>query len=214
VRAVASGGDRKPALTASLAWAGVFGLGAGAYFVGRSYSDVLIDMFSAWALALALLLVAVVDAIARRPSRLPRAAEWIVLAGFGLAVCSLAQTPTPSSQLERLQRTTRDTPLAQDRRLVARLTRPDQPVALLVPQGHRIAAELGIDNVAPYSYLDVMLTRRQWETTLAALRAAHGRRIIVPLHGLFAEEARWLLEAGYRPVFRSRRLIALEPQHD
>jgi hypothetical protein len=214
VRTLASAGDREPALTASLAWAGVFGLGAGAYFVGRSYSDVLIDVFSAWALALALLLVAVVRSVARRPSRRPHAAEWLVLAGCGLAVCSLAQTPTPWSQVERLKRTTRDAPLAQDRRVVARLTRPAEPVALLLPQGHRIAAELGIDDVTPYTFIDAMLTRRQWEATLAALHAAHGRLVVVPRRNLFAEEASWLAEAGFHPVFRGRRLIALEPEPD
>ena len=45
----------RSALTGALAWAGVFGLGAGAYFVGRSHPHVLIDLFSAWSLALTLL---------------------------------------------------------------------------------------------------------------------------------------------------------------
>src|SRR6185312_1144841 len=86
-------------LTGLLWWIGLFGLGAGGYYAGRSHPDVLIDLFSPWAFALALLLVAAVQAIRARPSRLPTAAELAVLAGFGLAVCSIAQTPTPWSQI-------------------------------------------------------------------------------------------------------------------
>ena len=39
-----------------LAWIGIFGLGAGAYYTGRSNSEVLIALFSAWGLAVVLLL--------------------------------------------------------------------------------------------------------------------------------------------------------------
>jgi hypothetical protein len=205
-----AGGDDDPALTAALAWAGVFGLGAGVYFVGRSYSDVLIDLFAAWALALALLLVAVVRSIASRPSRRPRVAELLVLAGFGVMVCSLAQTPTPWSQLERLQRTTPRQALAADRGAFDRLTHPGEPVALLLEQGHRIAAELGIDDVTPYAFIDSMLTRGQWEEMLGAFRAAHARRLILPRRHLFQEQVEWLQAAGFRLVHEDRRMIVLE----
>jgi hypothetical protein len=209
VRTLADDGDDDPALTAALAWAGVFGLGAGGYFVGRSHPDVLIALFSAWALALALLLVAVVRSIGRRPSRRPRAAELLVLAGFGAMVCSLAQTPAPWSQVERLQRTTARQGVELDRRAVARMTHPGEAVALLIDQGHRIAAELGLDDVTPYSFIDAMLTRGQWEDTLAALRAAHGARVIVPHDHLFQEQADWLVREGFQPVYENRRLIVL-----
>src|SRR6185312_12852466 len=44
-------------VTGLLCWVGVFGLGAGSYYAGRSHPDVLIDLFSAWSFALALMLV-------------------------------------------------------------------------------------------------------------------------------------------------------------
>jgi len=207
VRALGRTGEHERALTAALAWAGVFGLGAGVYFVGRSHPDVLIDLFAAWALALVLLLVVAVRAIARRPSRRAGVVELLVLAGFGLAICSLAQTPTPWSQVERLERTASHDRLATTTELVARLTHRGEAVALLVGQGHRIAARLGLDDVAPYSFIDAMVTRRQWEETIAALRAAGGHRLIVP-EDLFQEQADWLLEHGFRPYFRSARAIA------
>ncbi|HEU4701374.1 MAG TPA: hypothetical protein VFS37_02750 [Conexibacter sp.] len=210
VRTLADDSDRDPALTAALAWAGVFGLGAGVYYVGRSYSDVLIDLFSAWALALALLLVAVVRATARAPSRRPRAVELLVLAGFGLTVCSLAQTPTPWSQVERLQRTTPSQTVARDRQLVARFTEPGEPVALLIEQGHRIAAELGVDDVTPYAFIDSMMTRRQWDDMLAAFHAAQARRLIVPRRSVFQEEIDWLQQAGFQVAWQNRRLLVLE----
>jgi hypothetical protein len=208
-RALPGEGARDPEMTAALAWAGVFGLGAGSYFVGRSHPDVLIDLFSAWALTLSLLLIVVVRAVAQRSSRRPRAVELLVLAGFGLAVCSLAQTPTPWSQVQRLQRTAPFDRLAAQRSVIRRLTHRGEVVALLLGQGHRIAAEVGIDDVAPYSFIEAMMTRGQWEETIAALRAAHGRRIIVPARYVFPEQARWLIARGYRPYFQSSTVVAL-----
>jgi hypothetical protein len=187
------------ALTGALAWAGVFGLGAGAYFAGRSHPHVLIDLFSAWALALSLLLLAVVPAIPRRPSRRPQLAELLVLAGFGAMVCSLAQTPTPWSQIDRLQR---DRPRiaridGDVQRVVDRLTEHGEPVALLLKLGHRIAYRLGLDDVTPYANMDSMMTREQWDETLAALRSAHGTKLIAPRELLFPERIAYLERAGF-----------------
>ena len=118
-------------LTAMLAWIGVFGLIAGAYFAGRSHPQVLIDLFSPWALALVLLTIVAVRALAARDWRAPAPAELAVLFGFGLAVCSLAQTPAPWSQVARI----RDlAPVAIFRQraaeaFVAEQTRPHEKIA-------------------------------------------------------------------------------------
>jgi hypothetical protein len=210
VRTVGGGGD--PAQTASLAWAGVFGLGAGGYFVGRSHPDVLIGLFSAWALALGLLLVVVAQAIARRASRRPTTVELLVLAGFGAAVCSLAQTPTPWSQIDRLQHRAPHNVLAADTRLVQRMTHRGEPVAIMLQQGHRIAYDLELKDITPYSNMEVMVTHRQWEETIAALQAAHGRKIVVPQRDLLQERADWLQAAGYRPAFENGHIIVLVPR--
>jgi len=199
-------GERDAALTGALAWAGIFGLGAGGYFVGRSHPHVLVDLFSAWSLALSLLLLVVGRAVARRPSRRPQLAELLVLAGFGVMVCSLAQTPTPWSQLDRI---TTATPAARHaypavKAVVAQMTRRGEPVALLLPLGHRIAVELGLDDVTPYANAGSMMTREQWGEAIAALRRAGGVRVITARRLLFPECAAFLAAEGFRPGRQSQ----------
>jgi len=175
--------DPDVVFTGMLGWSGIFGLGAGAYFVGRSHPDVLVNLFSAWALALSLLAVAAVRALAARPSRRPHAVELAVLVGFGLAVASLAQTPAPWSQLERLAD---DTPTAVFRdnaytHFLAAHTRRGERVAILNAGGHRYAYDLGLDNVSPYASSLAIVTVHQLRTTVDALRAAGGRKLFVAL---------------------------------
>jgi hypothetical protein len=200
VRALSAAENRL--LTAMLGWAGVFGLGASAYYAGRSLPEVLISIFSAWALALALLLVVVVAALARRPARRPTLPELAVLLGFGVAVCSLAQTPTPWSQADRLAtRTAR--PLyahTSTERFVARRTAPDERVLILAPLGHRIAYDLGLVNVSPYSYIDAMPLERHLAEAIAALRAEGGRKLFLPIQQTYPEQLQAAERAGFRPV--------------
>ncbi|HET6449079.1 MAG TPA: hypothetical protein VFG31_08215, partial [Conexibacter sp.] len=193
------------ALTSALAWAGIFGLGAGGYFVGRSHPHVLIDLFSAWALALSLLLLVVVHAIGRRPARRPQLAELLVLAGFGVLACSLAQTPTPWSQIDRIQQTT---PVARRvdnavMTVIDHATHRGEPVALVVPLGHRIAVALGLDNITPYANGGSMMTAQQWTETVAALRRAHGTRILTDQRTTFRETAALLAAAGFHAARQS-----------
>jgi hypothetical protein len=196
VRAVA--GDEDVPMTGLLAWSGIFGLGAGAYFVGRSHPDVLVNLFAAWALALVLLVVVVVRALAARPSGRPQLAELAVLLGLGLAVCSLAQTPTPWAQLQRL---TDDTPVPALRdnaetHFIARNTAPGESVVLLTPAGHRTAYDLGLVDVSPYATSE-LVTRGQLADTIAALRAAHGRRMFVALGNTGNDVLHALTAAGF-----------------
>jgi hypothetical protein len=199
VRLAAPADAREAPLTTALAWAGTFGLGAGSYFVGRSHPHVLIDLFSAWALALSLLTIVVVQAIVRRGSRRPQLAELLVLAGFGVMVCSLAQTPSPWSQLQRVResRPPAQQVAAGTTQVVDRLTRRGEPVALMLFLGQRIAYELGLDNVVPYANMDSMMTLEQWAETLRNLQRAGGRTVIVPRHWLFPERIEYLRRAGY-----------------
>ena len=205
--------DADGGLTAALAWAGVFGLGAGAYFVGRSHPHVLIDIFSAWALALSLLTIVVVRAVWRRQRR-PTLVELLVLAGFALTICSLAQTPAPWSQVQRLQEPARADRLAPLVQQVRQFTHDGEHVALLLKNSHRIAHEVGIDDVTPYANIESMISREQWSEMLAALRNAHGSKIILPTRGLRQEHANWLIRAGYGPINRGRGLIVLARRPD
>ncbi|HEU4702022.1 MAG TPA: hypothetical protein VFS37_06020, partial [Conexibacter sp.] len=203
-------GDRALPLTAALAWSGIFGLGAGAYFVGRSHPHVLINLFSAWALALVLLVLVVVQRHTATRSRWPSVAELLVLAGFGVVVGSLAQTPTPWSQVDRVRHPIQLFPGAERaagelRQVVADLTRSGEPVALMMREGHRVAEELGLVNVTPYANLESMLTIEQWQQTLRALRAAGGTQLIVPNDRLLDEQVVWLIHHGYELSARVRR---------
>jgi hypothetical protein len=190
-------------LTGALAWSGVFGLGAGVYFAGRSHPHVLIDLFSAWALAVVLLVLVTVRAIVAHPRRRPTIAELLVFVGFGLAVCSLAQTPTPWSQLTRVLDPTPLFPGAdafprEMRAEIRALTHRGEPVALLMRDGHRIAEDLELVNVTPYANEESMLTIEQWEELIRALRRAGGRQLIISNDRLLDEQVAWLVRRGYQ----------------
>jgi hypothetical protein len=192
-------------LTGLLCWAGVFGLGVGGYYAGRSHPDVLIDVFSAWAFALCLLLVVAVRNVARRPSRRPTIAELAVFAGFGIAACSVAQTPAPWSQVARLQRTTAPVMRYEAAvRLVRQTTRPGERIGILGPLGHRIAYEAGVKDVVPYSHIETMVTVEQWDEALRAMASAHARSLFIYEPMVIRRTARYLLRAGWTPRTVSR----------
>jgi hypothetical protein len=92
-------------LTGMLAWSGVLGLGVGSYFAGRSTPDDLPAMFFPWSLTLMLLLVPAVGTVRDASWRRPPIAAMACLFGYVLLLSSLAQTPAPWTQIERLQRT-------------------------------------------------------------------------------------------------------------
>lgn len=191
------------ALTGVLLWSGVFGLGAGGYFVGRSHQEVLINLFSAWALALALLLVVVIRATLARPSRRPAIAELAVLFGFAIAACSLAQMPTPWSQIDRIATTTRipKFPDAAMQRFIAQRTTRGEHVALFIPLGQRIAYNLGLDDAMPYAHLASMPTREHMDTALRAFDDAGVRSLFISIETLVEERTLLALaRAGFRIV--------------
>jgi len=171
-------------LTGLLAWAGVFGLGASAYFVGRSHPEVLIDLFSIWSLTVVLLVVAVVQAVRARPARRLMPAELAVLLAFGLCVCSIAQFPTPWSQVARLREqgviwATVYVRFDQGDRFVAEHTHPGERVAIMLPVSHRVAYEHGLTNVLPWVSVESMPLVSQFDDALRALREANGRKLFL-----------------------------------
>ncbi|MFL5817124.1 MAG: hypothetical protein ACJ76L_05930 [Conexibacter sp.] len=207
-------------LTGMLVWAGVFGLGAGSYYVGRSHPVGLGFQFSAWGLSLALLTVVAARELAGRRLRPTAVSAFIVLFGFGVMVCSLAQAPTPWGQIERL--TTAHVPTEnqpdvqplvpsrspQVRRFVASLAdgrdhyvyKRGAPVAILLTTGHRIADAYGVVNVSPYTGIDSLLTVQRIETMLDALRAAGGNTLILPNPASSITLYRTLARRGFEPV--------------
>jgi hypothetical protein len=202
---VASGAEDR-LLTGMLAWSGAFGLVAGSYFVGRADTFKLTALFSAWFFAVALLTIVAVRALAARDWR-PRLPELAVLCGFGIAICALAETPAPWSQISRLERT-RAHVLQQPviTRFVAEHTRPGEPVAILTPLGHRIAYEVGITNVSPYAFLEVISTRQQFQNVLDDMRRTRAHKIFMP--DWYAVPAFYaaLTEEGFSRSGRSARM--------
>jgi hypothetical protein len=208
VRGIA--GDER-VLSAALAWIGVFGLGVGAYFTGRSHPQVLEDLFSVWSYAVALLAIVAIRAIRHRPGHRPQLAELLVLAGIGVMACSLAQIPTPSSQLERIRRTqphdVRVVTVIGD--VIKEKTRPGEPVAMLVRPGHQISEEIGIRDVTPYANIDSMMTDQQWGEMIRALQRAGGNKLFVQQETLFQEHIDWLAARGYRPYVEWKQLALI-----
>ncbi len=199
-------------LTGLLAFAGVFGLGAGSYFVGRSHPEVLIDIFSIWALTLGLLTVHVVGSMRARHARIPSPPELAVLFGFAITLCSLAQTPTPWSQIERLrvpskQRIAHPTSEEHD---IARVTRRGEHVAIISALGHRMGYELGISDVMPYSD-PLILYREQVDEILHALRASGGHKVFISNPYANPQLQRVLRRRGFHrmPVTMRSGMVAL-----
>jgi len=190
---------RDRALTGMLAWAGIFGLGSASYYVGRSHPVALKTTFSVWALALALLTVVVVRALAARPRRIPSIAAIATLLGFAVAACSLGQTPTPWSQIERLRAPFVPTeasefpqPLVpstdpQTREFISSLAdgpsrfvvKRGAPVAIMLRTGHRVADAYGVRDISPYTGSDSTPTVERVETVLDLLARAGGNTVIL-----------------------------------
>lgn len=177
VRAVRGGAE--PVLTGMLAWSGPFGLAAGSYYAGASNPLTLVTLFSAWFFALALLTVATVRALATEGRR-PTLPQLAVLFGFGLAVCSIPGVPAPWQQIQRLSRD--GTPVYEQRELrgaIATAVEPGEKVAIVLQLGHRIAYDLGVTNVAPYSGPAAMPTKAQLRRTIEAMRAEGARKVFL-----------------------------------
>jgi hypothetical protein len=162
--------------------------------VGRKYQ------FAAWSLALMLLTIVAVRELAAPHLRRTAIGAFVALFGFGVAACSLAQTPTPWGQIERLQAAFVPTeaepdpnPLAPSEDAVARrfvssladgrshfVVKRGAPVAILLTTGHRIADAYEIVNVSPYTGIESLQTVQRVETVLDALRNAGGNTVILP----------------------------------
>jgi hypothetical protein len=114
--------------------------------------------------------------------------------------CSLAQTPTPWGQLQRLrapfvatEEEPEPNPLAPSpdprvRRFVASIAdgpnrfvyQRGAPVAILLTTGHRVADAYGVVDVSPYTGVESLETVQRVETALDALQAAGGNTVILP----------------------------------
>lgn len=170
-------------LTGMLAWSGFFGLAAGNYYISRPEPLRLVALFSAWGFSLVLLTVMCGQALAERGWRRPTIAESLVLLGFAVGVCSFVQIPSPLAHLRQLGETKplRYRPAAEA--FVRRHTRRGERVAILLPEGDRIAYDLGLDDVSPYAFIEQVVTLRQLQLLIDTMRREHVRELFLPAPG-------------------------------
>ncbi len=167
-------------LTCMLAWSGVFGLLTGGYFVGRPDAIKLTTILSGWSFALSLLTVATVRAMAGRGFR-PTVPQLLVLFGFALSVSSLSLLTPPQHELDRLREPAPESAyMASAKQFIGERTRPGQTVAVLVPMGFAITHELRLRNVAPYGFMNAIVTQSQMTRLLHTLHRDRVSRVFVP----------------------------------
>ena len=181
------------ALTGALAYSGVFGLGAGAYFMGRSHPVVLVALFSAWALSGGLLSLLALKALAQEPAlqfreltrtrvRIWAGSTALIAATFGLAATAIIQVPAPWTQSKRIATSAPPSApydLLPAVNLVRSTTRHDEAVMLLAPLGHLIARAAGVRNVSPYSSSADIITYELLGEMLDILHQNHGTRFFL-----------------------------------
>jgi hypothetical protein len=190
--------DRGRLLTALLVWSGVFGLGLGGYYMGRTSPSQLISMFSAWTFCMALLTIVAVTQLSRDRGRRLAPAHIAIFLGMGVAACSLAQTPLPWTQLARLQKTAEPTYVTSPalKQILVHYGE-GKPEAIMSVIGHRQAYEAGVVNVSPYLGTLLTVTYVQLDNTLHALRAAGGHLLVLPVANTYPYFYRAVCQAGF-----------------
>ncbi len=194
------------ALTGALAFAGVFGLGAGSYYMGGSNPSQLIGVFSAWALAAALLALVAVRALAdwrlERAGRPPAFATAAALLLAGVLATAVTQFPAPWTQLRRIDARAGQQPYDRTAAsaFVRRTARPGEPVVVLEGLGPLIAHEAGVENVSPYSEVWAVWSEEQLTEIVDALRRAHGTRFYLGRAGTAPGIPASLTRAGFARV--------------
>jgi hypothetical protein len=200
-RSVQSPGNRASA--GVLAWIGIFGLGIGSYYVGRSDQEVLIAIFSAWSLAVVLLIAVTTPPLIRNLRVRP--AQFSLFVGFGLLACSLMQLPPPWDQVNRLQTSAPALEFqpAAEAAFIANHSRPDEPVALLTNLGQRVGRLARVNDVTPYTGMASMPTKQQLVETLQRLRDADGTTVFVRVGDAWPEVLPALRQRGFTKVAAS-----------
>jgi hypothetical protein len=204
-------------LTGMLMWAGTFGLLVGSYYVGRPDIAKLIAMLSPWSFALSMLAVAALAGLARRDWR-TTAPRLLVLFGLAASIFTLGDFPWPHGQVSRLgRRGSAPLYMTQAKQFVSRYAQRDENLAILLPMSYRISYELRLQNVAPYGYMNAIVTRRQMATLLDTLRSERVAAVFTPEPESFLtsegdaapEQLEALAAAGYHPVGTQDGMIAL-----
>jgi hypothetical protein len=209
-------GDDDVVLTTMVLWSGVFGLLASGYYVGRPDAGKLTALLSAWSFAVAMLTVVSLNGVASERWR-PAVPRLLVLFGFALSICALSAFPMPQEQISRLREPGAESVyLPQAKRFVAQQVQPHEQVAILLPMSYRISYDLGVRNVAPYGFMNAIVTRSQFETLLDVLRRERVKVVFTPApdsrlanEGDSApQQVQRLVARGYQPVASEEGFVA------
>jgi hypothetical protein len=201
-------GARDVLLTSMLAWSGVFGLVAGNYYVARPDDLKLETMLSAWGFAIALLTIVCVRALGARAWRAPRPVELLVLFALALCVCTIPRMQSPEALIAQMLEWPAPRYRAVAKSFIARRTHRGEKVAILLPEGWRLAYELGLENVSPYEAENAIVTRGQMRVMLDAMRREGVRMLFTPTPGARVvgdaeaapEQIELFRRAGFRQV--------------
>ncbi|MGK5090030.1 hypothetical protein WDW86_20965 [Bdellovibrionota bacterium FG-2] len=136
---------------AVLLYCGVFGTGALSYYIGRSYPEVILSLFSIWSLTT--LVLATEWFISIRKTWRFSLETWLPSLTLGLLLtlflAAVAEAPSPLEQVSRL--TQRSESLNKSRAtsvsLIQKYTTPGENVAILFTHGHWLAHEAGVNNL-------------------------------------------------------------------
>jgi len=199
------GDDPRAAVRSSvLTFTGIFGMGALAYWAGRSDDEVLVAAFPVWGLALAAL-AAEGARILQRPSGLR--ATGGLLAAMAVAVfatvgsAALLRADYGLEQPNRIIRAEDGGRVAEQRAAVGftrRCVRPGSDIGMFVPFGLRVADEAGVHDWFPYNSPTSVVTLEQVAYVLEVL---DDRRVNVVLLGAGPPEIREeLRRRRFRPA--------------
>jgi len=190
-----------------LIYSGLLGLGAGAYWAGRSDPLALFGMFPTWGLSVAILCWAVLRGAAARPQMSHGSlVRWAlpttgVLVTFGLMVTVVVQVPSPASQLRRFTADGPAIPQYAGRvQFIAARTLPGEPVAILAPAGHLMARDAGIVDVSPYASEASIAFYEQMDLLLGIMRRNGATKLFVG--PTWPETSAYLAEKHYVTVTR------------
>lgn len=200
------GGGADRIRTGLLAYSGVFGLGALAYYAGRSHPLVLVSIFPAWGLALCLLAWEAWTSRSIVRSSSPwmrpfwRIPALLVLFHVGLFLSTLPDQSLIFRQPARIAGASapRIFEATAMKQLIRDCAGRAERTMIFYPLGYRLAGQTGVQNFFPYNSPVSIVTAEQLGTIV---KMAKRQRVQSIFSGrLRPEIAQGLSDAGFRPV--------------
>lgn len=179
-------------LAALLVYGGVFGLGAFAYYAGRSLPGTLLFVFPVWVFCNIVLWLRVKESAANGAGPV----KWFLAAQLALFACSAGHMANPVGQFKRIAGG--DDRVAQPYRqmlsIVRATVRPGEKAGIMCLNGHRLALDAGAANVFPFASQDAVVLWKQAELAASIMAGRGAGRLLGPVP---PEMEPMLRRAGY-----------------